>query len=136
MREGIHPEYSEATVVCACGNTFKTRSTKKVIKLEICSNCHPFFTGKQKLVDSAGRVDKFKKKYETISGKPPAKRKVKKVSDKVIGRRTLSSKPLRGKPVPLMPKEKAAGKPEDGKSQKSEAVKETPAGTGEEKKEQ
>lgn len=63
MREGIHPEYSEATVSCACGNTFKTKSTRSEIKLEICSACHPFFTGKVKLVDTAGRIEKFQKKY-------------------------------------------------------------------------
>jgi len=63
MKKGIHPEYVECRVVCACGNTFLTRSTKKEIRVEICSQCHPFFTGKQKLVDSAGRVEKFRKKY-------------------------------------------------------------------------
>ena len=63
MKEGIHPNYDVATVRCACGNTFETRSTKKEIKVEICSKCHPFFTGKQKLVDTGGRVDRFKKRY-------------------------------------------------------------------------
>jgi large subunit ribosomal protein L31 len=63
MKKNVHPEYQECQVICACGNTFTTRSTKKEIHVEICSNCHPFFTGKQKLVDSAGRVEKFKKKY-------------------------------------------------------------------------
>ena len=63
MKEGIHPKYEATTSKCACGATFETRSTKKDIKVEICSNCHPFFTGKQKLVDAGGRVDKFKKKY-------------------------------------------------------------------------
>jgi large subunit ribosomal protein L31 len=65
MKKGIHPQYHDVTVVCACGNSFKTRSTYKsdVLHLEICSNCHPFFTGKQKLVDSAGRVERFQKKY-------------------------------------------------------------------------
>ena len=65
MKEGIHPEYKETTITCVCGNVINTRSTKKDIKTEICSNCHPFITGKQRLVDSAGRVEKFKKKYET-----------------------------------------------------------------------
>ncbi len=64
MRKGIHPEYVEATVHCACGNTFTTRSTKKEIRVEICSQCHPFFTGKQKMIDTAKRVEKFKKKYK------------------------------------------------------------------------
>ncbi|GAH55179.1 unnamed protein product, partial [marine sediment metagenome] len=62
MKKGIHPEYFDCTVTCSCGNTFKTRSTKKEIKVEICSNCHPFYTGKQKLVDSGGRVERFKKR--------------------------------------------------------------------------
>ena len=63
MKSGIHPTYNETTVTCACGNTFATRSTTDNIHVEICSQCHPFFTGKQKLVDSAGRVDKFMTKY-------------------------------------------------------------------------
>jgi large subunit ribosomal protein L31 len=63
MKKGIHPEYVECRVVCACGNTFLTRSTKKEIRVEICSQCHPFYTGKQKLMDSAGRIEKFRKKY-------------------------------------------------------------------------
>lgn len=63
MKNDIHPNYEECTVICACGNMFKTRSTKKEIRVEICSQCHPFFTGKQKFIDSAGRVEKFRKKY-------------------------------------------------------------------------
>ena len=66
MKKDIHPEYIECTVTCACGNTFTTRSTKNEIRVEICSKCHPFFTGKQKFVDSAGRVEKFRKKYGDI----------------------------------------------------------------------
>ncbi|HOE78978.1 MAG TPA: 50S ribosomal protein L31 [Smithellaceae bacterium] len=64
MKQGIHPEYKETTITCVCGNVIETRSTKKDIKIDICSNCHPFITGKQKIVDTAGRVEKFKKKYE------------------------------------------------------------------------
>lgn len=63
MKEGLHPNYDKAVVKCACGETFETRSTKSEIRVEICSKCHPFFTGRQKLVDSGGRVDKFKKRY-------------------------------------------------------------------------
>ena len=63
MKKGIHPDYSLTTIRCACGNTIETKSTKKDIVVEICSKCHPFFTGKQKLVDPAGRVEKFKRKY-------------------------------------------------------------------------
>ena len=64
MKPGIHPEYNEVTVVCACGNTFPTRSTKEELRLEVCSECHPFFTGKERYIDSAGRVEKFQRKYE------------------------------------------------------------------------
>lgn len=65
MKENIHPEYHEITVTCACGNTFKTGTTRKgdTMKVDICNKCHPFFTGKQKLVDTGGRVEKFKKRY-------------------------------------------------------------------------
>ncbi len=63
MKEGIHPQYEKVTVKCACGAEFETRSTKKDIRLDICSKCHPFFTGKQKLVDTGGRVDRFKKRF-------------------------------------------------------------------------
>jgi large subunit ribosomal protein L31 len=67
MKKGIHPEYHKAIVQCACGNEFETGSTRKEIKVEICSQCHPFFTGKQKLVDSAGRVERFRKKYANFN---------------------------------------------------------------------
>ena len=63
MREGIHPNYEEATITCACGNVIKTRSTKKNISVDVCSKCHPYYTGKQKMVDAGGRVDRFKKKF-------------------------------------------------------------------------
>jgi len=63
LKAGIHPEYNEVKVSCACGETFTTRSTRKDIHLDICSKCHPFYTGKQKIVDAEGRVEKFKKKY-------------------------------------------------------------------------
>jgi large subunit ribosomal protein L31 len=64
MREGIHPEYPPATVNCACGNTFVTRSTRGDFQVDVCSNCHPFYTGTQKLIDAAGRVDRFRKRYD------------------------------------------------------------------------
>lgn len=63
MKKGIHPEYKMATATCACGNVMKVGSTREEIKVEICSKCHPFFTGKQKLVDTAGRIDRFRKKF-------------------------------------------------------------------------
>ena len=68
MREGIHPNYGEAIVKCACGETFTTGSVKKEIKVEICSKCHPYFTGKQKLIDTGGRVDRFKKRFNLKEG--------------------------------------------------------------------
>lgn len=67
MKPDIHPKYEDAKVVCACGESFVTRSTEKSIHVDICSNCHPFFTGKQKLMDSEGRVEKFKKKYARMA---------------------------------------------------------------------
>lgn len=63
MKEGIHPQYMDAVIHCACGNVIKTRSTRKDIRIGICSKCHPFFTGQQKYVDTAGRVEKFQSKY-------------------------------------------------------------------------
>lgn len=63
MKENIHPKYQQTTITCACGNVIETGSTKSDIRVEICSKCHPFFTGKQKLVDTGGRVDRFKKRY-------------------------------------------------------------------------
>lgn len=75
MKAGIHPAYEEVSVVCACGYSFKTRSTHKgEIRVEICSNCHPFFTGRQKLVDTEGRVERFTKKYERASRAAAGKR--------------------------------------------------------------
>ena len=65
MKEGIHPEYHPITIRCACGNTIETGSTVKQITVDICSNCHPFFTGKQKLIDTAGRVEKFRSRYQS-----------------------------------------------------------------------
>lgn len=66
MKENIHPKYGEAVVKCACGETFTTGSTKQNLHVEICSKCHPFFTGKQKLIDTGGRVEKFKKKFGIV----------------------------------------------------------------------
>ena len=63
MREGIHPNYQECTVTCNCGNTFKTGSTKSELRVEVCSKCHPFYTGQQKAAQARGRIDKFNKKY-------------------------------------------------------------------------
>ncbi|MBN2413817.1 50S ribosomal protein L31 [candidate division KSB1 bacterium] len=73
MKKDIHPKYEVINVTCACGNTFQTRSTMGDIQLEICSECHPFFTGKQKLVDTAGRVEQFRRKYEKFQKKSAPK---------------------------------------------------------------
>ena len=64
MREGIHPKYEETTITCACGNVIHTRSTKKDIEVEICSKCHPFYTGKQRVVDTGGRVERFNSRFK------------------------------------------------------------------------
>jgi large subunit ribosomal protein L31 len=91
MKEAIHPKYEESTVLCACGHTFKTRSTKSLIKLEICSNCHPFFTGRQKLMDIAGRVEKFQKRFAKTGGKTIVKKKTKKKV--LVSRKTFRKMP-------------------------------------------
>jgi large subunit ribosomal protein L31 len=70
MKEGIHPTYKKAVVTCVCGNVFETRSTTGNLHIEICASCHPFFTGKQKLLDSAGRIEKFKRKYAAKPEEP------------------------------------------------------------------
>ena len=71
MKEGIHPTYKDAVITCACGNAVKTRSTRGSFTVDVCSNCHPFYTGKHKVLDVAGRVDRFRKKYAS-SQKPQA----------------------------------------------------------------
>ena len=80
MKKEIHPDYVEATVTCSCGNTFKTRSTKPELRVEICSQCHPFYSGKQKLVDTGGRVERFERRYgkQRPQRKKPAEDKAKK----------------------------------------------------------
>jgi large subunit ribosomal protein L31 len=110
MKKGIHPEFQDTVFKCACGAEIHTRSSKPEFKLEICSACHPFFTGKQKLVDSAGRVERFRKKYgdaKVSTGKPPAKTKRKK---------TEKAAPKKEKAAPK--KEKAASKKETASKKK------------------
>jgi len=79
MKEAIHPQYQEVTAHCACGATWQTRSTRKDLHLEICSNCHPFFTGRQKLIDTEGRVERFTKKYgaQTVEQRKTAAKEAK-----------------------------------------------------------
>jgi large subunit ribosomal protein L31 len=76
MKQDIHPEYVVATVHCSCGNTFQTRSTRSELRVEICSNCHPFYTGKQKLVDAGGRVERFQRRYAKQQAEQAAAAKV------------------------------------------------------------
>ena len=80
MKQDIHPEYVIATVHCSCGNTFKTRSTKSELRVEICSNCHPFYTGKQKLVDTGGRVERFQRRYAKQQAEQAAAAKAREAS--------------------------------------------------------
>jgi large subunit ribosomal protein L31 len=78
MKQGIHPNYVEATVSCSCGETFTTRATQSEIRVELCSNCHPFYTGKQKLVDSGGRVERYKQRFAKSQAKQAAAAQAKK----------------------------------------------------------
>jgi large subunit ribosomal protein L31 len=75
MKQGIHPKYENATISCACGNVVTTRSTSSDYTVDICSNCHPFYTGKQKLIDSAGRIDRFRRKYSDLNLEEMAKKR-------------------------------------------------------------
>jgi large subunit ribosomal protein L31 len=101
MKAGLHPVYVNAKVVCACGHTFETRSTKELIKLEICSNCHPFYTGQQRLVDTAGRVERFRTRFKSTEGKTvvrKVKTEVKKLNKVHIPKeKTLSTAPTKKK---------------------------------------
>lgn len=83
MKADIHPNYAEATVVCSCGNTFTTRSTLSELRVELCSECHPFYTGKQKLVDTGGRVERFNKRYVASGSSPELSKKKRKAAAKV-----------------------------------------------------
>jgi large subunit ribosomal protein L31 len=94
MRENIHPAYPTAKVHCACGATWETRSTHGDLHLDICSNCHPFFTGKQKLIDTQGRIDRFKKKYANTPATPPKK---KSVAKKEAAAKAAAEKPKKKK---------------------------------------
>ena len=117
MKAGIHPIYTNAKVVCACGNTFETRSTKALIKLEICSACHPFYTGQQRLVDTAGRVERFKKRFQATDGKTVVRKPTKSAmkalepvkSTKALRRAVLSTAPKKDEgPAAKKPAKKEA----------------------------
>ena len=119
MKEGIHPEYKTAKVVCACGNVIETRSTRGDFHIEICSACHPFFTGKQKIMDTAGRIERFKNRYAASAAAEPKKVAPAPVPDapkaaaKGDNRATKRAKVNAGKPKPPPRAEaEVAAKPE------------------------
>ena len=117
MKEGIHPNYKPTKVVCACGNVIETRSTRGDFHVEICANCHPFFTGKQKIMDTAGRIEKFKTRYAATPAEKPAEKKAApaapapKKADSKENRAAKRAKANAGKPKPE-PKVEAAPAPE------------------------
>jgi large subunit ribosomal protein L31 len=107
MKAKIHPKYVESTITCACGNVVKTRSTKPKMNVDLCSACHPFFTGKQKLVDTAGRVEKFRRKYgDVVPGKPT--KVAKPVAAPKPPKPPKARKPRAAKPKPEAPEAPAA----------------------------
>jgi large subunit ribosomal protein L31 len=113
MKPEIHPEYVEASVTCACGTTFQTRSTKPVIRLEICSGCHPFFSGRQKFVDTAGRVERFQKRFaktagETAKKAAPEQPKMAKGQKPALSKKTI--KVLSSAPIVIPTKTPRGGK--------------------------
>ena len=97
MREGIHPEYPSSTVSCACGNNFVTRSTRGDFQVDVCSACHPFYTGTQKLIDAAGRVDRFRKRYSAekkpAAAAAPKAEKAEKAAEKSDGGEAKAEEP-------------------------------------------
>jgi large subunit ribosomal protein L31 len=103
MKQDIHPEYVVATVHCSCGNTFTTRSTRSELRVEICSNCHPFYTGKQKLVDTGGRVERFQRRYAKQQAEQAAA-----VKDREASRTAVAPAPERS------PAEEPSVEPEQG----------------------
>ena len=132
MKEGIHPNYVLSTIVCACGNSLQSRSTRASIKLEICSNCHPFFTGNQKLIDSAGRVERFEKRFAKTSGETVKKETTDKkakgqrlVNPKKTLAKIMSTEPIK---IPVKASKAGFGKPDTRlPGNKSGADKATPA---------
>ena len=112
MKAGIHPLYKIAKVVCACGTTFETRSTRELIKLEICSGCHPFFTGQQKLIDTAGRVERFKTRFKKTEGKTITRVPIKTPQKKLVNvkapkHKTLTTAPKKEEKPEKKPAKKA-----------------------------
>jgi large subunit ribosomal protein L31 len=130
MRENIHPDYKPAKVLCACGNVIETRSTSGDFHIEICSSCHPFFTGKQKILDTAGRIERFKTRYAATPAKqeakpapaPAAPKAEAKKSEAKENRAAKRAKANAGKPKP-----KAEAKPAEAAEAAPEAKPETPS---------
>ena len=123
MKKDIHPDYKEALVTCGCGNSFKTRSTRDKIAVEVCSNCHPFYTGKQKFVDTAGMVEKFQRKWkgeaaqkaQAIANPPPKKTAAQRVAQMQRSQQTLATvlgAPKQAAPPPTPAAAPAAKAPE------------------------
>ena len=117
MKEKIHPKYEPVEVACACGAKFLTRSTMKTIKLDICSECHPFFTGKQKMLDTEGRVDKFKKKFAATEGKAVVRKAKTEVKAKAKIKKPVKIKKIivAGDEKKLPPKKLKKGDAKDAK---------------------
>ena len=126
MRKEIHPNYIETAVTCGCGNTFTTRSTKEKISVEICSNCHPFYTGKQKFVDAAGRIERFKKKWGDKKAQGQTQKAPKKVAEKVAARPATIADQLPASSKPEAPK----AKPEAPKAQPAPEAPKAPEAEG------
>ena len=116
MKTGLHPNYAAATVLCACGNRFETRSTRAEIKLEICSACHPFYTGQQRFLDTAGRVEKFKRKLAAVKAPRPKAAVKPRPLDAVPLKKILSSSPKKIVAKPAKAKDAAAKKPKAAKT--------------------
>ncbi|MHB2025516.1 MAG: 50S ribosomal protein L31 [Elusimicrobiota bacterium] len=110
MKAGIHPVYVNAKVLCACGNAFETRATKELIKVEICSACHPFFTGQQKLVDTAGRVERFNRRFKATEGKTVVKKKAAKTAARKAGPVGVATRRKVLSTAPTKESDKAGGK--------------------------
>ena len=115
MKEGIHPNYKDVEARCACGNTFKTRSTKPELHLEICSACHPFFTGRQKLIDTEGRVERFSKKFGLQTSE------TRKTAEKVAKAAQAAAKAADAKKAKAAKAAKAAAKPKKEKPEPATA---------------
>ncbi len=129
MREGIHPKYLKAQVICACGNSFETRSTRGgEIHIEICAQCHPFFTGKQKIMDTAGRIERFKTRYAATPAKAEAKPEPKVEVPKAEAKKPSENRAAkRAKANASKPKPKAEAKPEAAAEPAAEAAPEAKA---------